>query len=135
MYLLDSCTISDFMKGEINTTNKLKSLSPSIIYTSTITQMEITYGLLRKFDSSHRYFGILKEFLSAITIISFNEEAANQAAIIKKNLEAKGTPIGAYDILIASIALSTDLTLVTSNEKEFLRVDDLIIENWRNSGL
>jgi len=132
MYLLDSCTISDFMKGEINTTKKLKSVSPAIIYTSTITQMEITYGLIRKFDSSHRYFEFLKEFFSAITILSFNEEAANSAAIIRKVLEEKGTPIGAYDILIAAIALSENLTLVTSNEKEFLRVDNLIIENWRN---
>ena len=135
MYLLDSCTISDFMRGEINTTKKLKSLSPSIIYTSTITQMEITYGLIRKFDLSHRYFGILKEFFSAITILSFNEDAANQAAIIRKTLEAKGTPIGSYDILIASIAISENLSLVTSNEKEFLRVDNLDIENWRNSGV
>ena len=132
MYLLDSCTISDFMKGEINTTKKLKSLTPSIIYISRITQMEITYGLLRKFDLSHKYFEFLKEFFSAITILSFNENAANQAAIIRKTLEAKGTPIGAYDILIAAIAISENLTLVTSNEKEFLRVDNLIIENWRS---
>ncbi len=133
MYLLDSCTISDFMKGEISTTKKLKSLSPSIICTSTVTQMEITYGLLRKFDLSHRYYDILKELFSAITIHPFNEDAANKAAIIKKNLEAKGTPIGAYDILIASIAISKDLILVTSNEREFLRVDNLTIENWRNN--
>ena len=46
--------------------------------------------------------------------------------------QAKGVPIGAYDILIASIAVSENLVLVTSNEKEFLRVDNLIIENWRN---
>ena len=132
MYLLDSCTISDFMKGEVHTTKKLKSLNPSIIYTSTITQMEITYGLLRKFDPSNKYFVILKEFLSAITILSFDENSANQGAIIRKTLEAKGGPIGAYDILIASIAVSENLVLVTSNEKEFLRVDNLIIENWRN---
>jgi len=130
MYLLDSCTISDFMKGETNTTQKLKSLSPSIIYTTTITQMEIRYGLLRRFDSGHRYFDFLKEFFSAITILPFNEKAADQAAIIRKTLEAKGTPIGAYDILIAAVALSENLTIVTSNEKEFLRVDNLIIENW-----
>jgi tRNA(fMet)-specific endonuclease VapC len=120
------------MKGETNTTQKLKSLSPSIIYTSTITQMEITYGLLRKFDLSHRYFAFLKEFFSVITILSFNESAADQVAIIKKTLEAKGTTIGAYDILIASIAVSENLTLVSSNEKEFLRVDNLVVENWRN---
>ncbi len=43
----------------------------------------------------------------------------------------KGKQIGAYDVLIAAIAISENLILVTSNEKEFLRVESLIIENWR----
>ncbi len=99
--------------------------------TVTFTQMEITYGLLRKFDSSHRYFGILRDLFSTITILPFREDAANHAAIVRKTLESKGTLIGAYDILIASIALSENLTVVTSNEREFSRVYDLSIENWR----
>ena len=132
MYLLDSCTISDFMKGEVNTMSKLKSLSPAKIYTSTITQMEITYGLIRRFEPSHRYFAFFKEFISAITILSFDENAAEHSAIIRKTLEAKGTPIGSYDILIAGIARAENLILATSNEKEFARVDNLTIENWRN---
>jgi predicted nucleic acid-binding protein len=34
-------------------------------------------------------------------------------------LEAAGTPIGAYDLLIASHALVLDLMLVTANAEEF----------------
>jgi tRNA(fMet)-specific endonuclease VapC len=33
-------------------------------------------------------------------------------------------------MLIAAIAKSLDLTLVTNNEKEFSRVESLKIENW-----
>lgn len=132
MYLLDSCTISDFMKGEANTLKKIKSISPSEIYTSTITQMEIRYGLLRKFDHNHKYFKVLEDFLSVISILSFDTRAAEFSAQIRKNLESQGTPIGSYDILIAGIAKSENLTLVTSNKKEFDRVHGLVIENWRN---
>ncbi|PCJ23766.1 MAG: VapC toxin family PIN domain ribonuclease [Rickettsiales bacterium] len=131
MYLLDSCAISDFMKGDKNTSEKLKSILPSEIYTSTITQMEIQYGLIRRFDHSHRYFGILEDFLSAITVLPFDRSAASHSAKIRKTLDSQGTPIGAYDVLIAGIAMSANLTLVTSNEREFLRVDGLEIENWR----
>jgi tRNA(fMet)-specific endonuclease VapC len=131
MYLLDSCTISDFMKGLEHTSQKIKSLSPSIIYTSTITQMEISYGLLRKFDASHRYFGIFDEFIAAITLLDFDSTAAFASANIKKDLEKQGRIIGAYDILIAGIAKANDLTLVTSNEKEFIRVKGMSLENWR----
>lgn len=131
MYLLDSCTISDFMKGDKNTSRKLKTISPSVIYTSTITQMEIKYGLLKKFDYSHRYFKILEEFLSAVTILPFDKNSANHSAEIKKKLERRGLLIGSYDILIAGIAKSENLILVTANEKEFKRIDGLVIENWR----
>ncbi len=120
------------MKGDANTSTKLKSIAPTEIYTSTITQLEIQYGLLRKFTSSHKYFTILEDFLSVITILPFDTNAASFSARIKTNLESKGTPIGSIDILIAGIDKSKNLTLVTSNEKEFVRVDGLVIENWRN---
>lgn len=134
MYLLDSCTISDFMKGEKNTSIKLKALSPSLIYISSITQMEILYGLLRKFDKSHKYFTFFEEFISAINLLAFDKKAAESSAQIRYALEQQDTPIGSYDILIAGIAVSENLTLVTSNEKEFSRIKDLQIENWRQQG-
>lgn len=131
MYLLDSCAVSDFMRGNVNTSSRIKSLSPSIIFISSITQMEISYGLLKKFEKSHIFFKILKEFLSEISILPFDNIAAKESAIIRTNLEKKGTPIGAYDIFIAGIAKSQNLILVTSNEREFKRVSDLAVENWR----
>nr|WP_313926620.1 hypothetical protein [Anabaena sp. FACHB-1237] len=45
-----------------------------------------------------------------------------------------GTPIGYNDLLIASIALSHNLILVTHNTKEFLRVEGLKIEDWEIEG-
>lgn len=131
MYLLDSCTISHFMKGEENTAKKLKSLSPSVIYTTTISQMEILHGLLRKFDREHRYFKIFAEFMEQITVLPFDNDAALHSAQIRTTLEKRGNIIGAYDILIAGICLADGLILVTSNGREFRRVDDLQIENWR----
>ena len=131
MYLLDSCTMSDFMKGEVTTVKKLKSLSPSLIYISTITQVEIKYGLLRKFDNSHKYFKLFEDFLKAVTLLPLDSAAANCSAEIMMELNRKGTPIGGYDILIGGTALASGLTLVTSNVKEFKRINNLNIENWR----
>ena len=39
-------------------------------------------------------------------------------------------PIGPYDLLIASIALSNHLIVVTHNIREFSRIDNLEIEDW-----
>ena len=45
-------------------------------------------------------------------------------------IERAGTPIGPLDTLIASHALSVDVTLVTNNDREFRRVAGLRVENW-----
>jgi len=49
---------------------------------------------------------------------------------VRAELERKGSPIGAYDVLIAAHALSLGLTLVTNNVREFRRITQLRLENW-----
>ena len=49
---------------------------------------------------------------------------------LRTELERAGTPIGAYDLIIAAQALSLGLILVTNNVREFKRVPDLLLENW-----
>ena len=50
--------------------------------------------------------------------------------VIRAGLEQLGQPIGANDLLVAAHAMALDLTLVTDNEREFLQIDDLRVENW-----
>ena len=50
---------------------------------------------------------------------AFGADAARRAGLLCFELETAGTPIGAYDLLIASHALVLDLTLVTANAEEF----------------
>jgi tRNA(fMet)-specific endonuclease VapC len=45
-------------------------------------------------------------------------------------LEAKGEMIGNNDLWIAAHAKAAGLTLVTSNEREFQRVQGLTMQNW-----
>jgi tRNA(fMet)-specific endonuclease VapC len=63
-------------------------------------------------------------------IVGLDEAAARQAGRIRGALAAAGTPIGPYDLLIAGIALTHDLTLVTRNTEEFRRVGGLKLEDW-----
>jgi tRNA(fMet)-specific endonuclease VapC len=49
---------------------------------------------------------------------------------IKADLQRKGTPIGPFDTLIAAHAKALDLTLVTNNTREFMRVVGLKLEDW-----
>jgi len=49
---------------------------------------------------------------------------------LRTRLEHAGTPIGGNDLLIAAQALALGFTLVTDNDREFARVENLRLENW-----
>jgi predicted nucleic acid-binding protein len=49
---------------------------------------------------------------------------------LRSELEKRGSPIGAYDLLIAAHAIALRLILVTNNVREFRRVSGLRLENW-----
>jgi tRNA(fMet)-specific endonuclease VapC len=57
-------------------------------------------------------------------------DVAKAYGTIRRDLAARGEVIGNNDLWIAAHAKSLGLTLVTNNESEFRRVDDLNIENW-----
>ena len=69
-------------------------------------------------------------FISPLTVVSFDSDAAMVYGDLRNKLQRAGTPIGPMDMLIASQALALDLTLVTNNVREFKRVAALRVENW-----
>lgn len=131
-FLLDTCTISDFVNGRYQVGEQLLSHPPSEIAVSTVTLMEIEYGLRLNPAKAKKIEKPLFEILEIIHQLPFEKGDALAAANIRLTLKKQGLPIGPYDLLIAGAALNRKLILVTSNEKEFSRVKDLKIENWRN---
>lgn len=130
-YLLDTCVISDFVKGEAGTILKLKQTSPPDVAISAITVMELRYGLALNPQRAQKVEPVIDGLLSSATILPFSTEEAEQAAQIRADLKAQGRPIGPYDVLIAATALRHHLIMVTSNQREFERVPGLSIDNWR----
>ncbi len=131
-YLLDIGCISDFVKNEVNTAKRLKNTSPSQIAISSITVMELEYGLLHDPQRAKKLKPLIQALISSVVILPYTEQDASYSAVIRAALRKAGTPIGSYDVLIAGTALSHQLILVTANEKEFQRIPQLLIENWRN---
>ncbi len=99
---------------------------------STITLFDLEYGV-QKSQQIKRTQKALDNFFLPLTILDIDRPAAADAANIRAKLERNGTPIGLYDLLIAGLARSRKMTLVTNNTKEFERIDDLLIENWINN--
>ncbi len=131
LVLLDTCTISDFVKGDSNTLVQIKNHSPREIAVSAITLMEIEYGLFLNPAKAKKIRTILDEFLDSISILAFGNQEAICAAQIRAALKQSGTPIGAYDLLIGATAITHNLKLITANPQEFARIQGLSWENWR----
>lgn len=131
-YLLDTCVISDFVKGEPGTQIRLKQISPTNVFVSVITIMELRYGLLNNPQRAQKIESTIAALLNSVNILSLGPAEAEQVAQIRSILKTQGRPIGAYDVLIAATALQHNLLMVTANQREFDRVPGLQTENWRS---
>jgi tRNA(fMet)-specific endonuclease VapC len=130
-YLLDTCTISDFVKGHSNVLVRVKATPPDLIAVSVLTRMEVDYGLALNAERARKLAPMLDAFFSTIATLPFDESDAKAAAAIRAALKIMGQPIGAYDVLIAGAGLARGLVVVTSNVGEFKRVSGLQVEDWR----
>ena len=74
---------------------------------------------------------LTEEFFKEIPILSYNEETAENSAIIEKNLRKTGSMINKADILIAGICITHNLTLVTK-DKDFLKIPLLKVKIFEN---
>ena len=130
-YLFDTCTVSDFVKGQTNVLARIKATPPNLIAVSTLTRMEVDYGLALNAERARKLALVLDAFFLTIVTLSFDESDAKAAAGIRAALKTAGKPIGAYDVLIAGMGLARGLVVVTSNVGEFQRVSGLQVEDWR----
>lgn len=130
-YLLDTCTVSDFVKGHPNVLARVKDTPPNLIAVSALTRMEVDYGLALNAERAKKLAPMLDAFFSTIATLTFDEPDAKAAAAIRAALKIMGQPIGAYDVLIAGTGLARGLVVVTSNVGEFKRVSGLQVEDWR----
>lgn len=82
-------------------------------------------GIVRGYDRLER---ILADF-SRAHVLPFDSHAAS----VFEDLRRQQIRIGTMDLRIASIALSTSMTVLTRNLVDFQRVPNLLVEDWTQS--
>ena len=128
-FLLDTNIISDLVRNPSGPiASRIAEVGESAVYTSIIVAAELRFGAAKK--GSSRLTSQLERILSTFDIQAFEAPADEAYANLRTQLEAAGTPIGGNDMLIAAQALTASTVLVTNNEREFTRVQGLLVENW-----
>jgi tRNA(fMet)-specific endonuclease VapC len=128
-YLLDTNTCIYAIKREPAVLRRLQERTPDDFGVSAVTVAELWFGAARSSRPQSTRASV-DAFLKPFEVLPFASEAAQVYAAIRLQLEKAGQPIGERDLLIAAIAKSRRLTVVTHNIREFSRVAGLTVEDW-----
>ena len=128
-YLLDTNIVSDLVRNpQGRSASQIRLVGDHLVCTSIIVAAELRYGALKK--GSPKLTAQLEAVLGVLEILPLESPVEATYGSIRVDLELAGTPIGGNDLLIAAQALNMGYTVVTDNEKEFRRVQGLLVENW-----
>lgn len=129
-YMLDTNILSDLIKNPNGAAARRIAIPDveQVCCTSLIVACELRYGACKK--GSSVLSARIEQLLDVLPVLPLEDDVARQYAEIRTALERMGHPIGSNDLLIASHAIALNVTLVTANLGEFLRVPKLKSENW-----
>lgn len=128
-FVLDTNTCIYALKLQGRVVERLRDHSPDDLGITIVTVAELRFGA-RKSGRPSTARREIDGFLEPFEVLPFDLHAADAYAGVRLDLERSGRPIGERDLLIASIALSRSLTVVTHNLAEFSRVPGLKSEDW-----
>ncbi|GHV32394.1 ribonuclease VapC [Spirochaetia bacterium] len=100
------------------------------LFISSISYAELLFGAQRK--KSAKLLHAVRKFLECLHVVDFDTKCAEEYAAIRTYLEAKGSPVGNMDMLIAATAKSANAIIVTNNIKHYQGIPKLVMENWAN---
>jgi tRNA(fMet)-specific endonuclease VapC len=104
-------------------------LKPGQTVMSVITYGELYYGA-SKSSQKAKALAHLEGMVQDIPVEYLDSTASEAYGKIRAELEAQGHVIGSNDLWIAAHAMALDVTLATNNDREFLRIAGLSVENW-----
>lgn len=128
--MLDTDILSEFLRGNPKVLKSVENYFDeySAINISVITYYEVQNGLLYK--DVKKQLAKFEEFVSLNNVIPLTVSTAKNAAEIQAYLRKKGTIIDHTDTLIAGIAMTNNLQLITNNTEHFKRIKGIDLDNW-----
>lgn len=129
-YLLDtSICVPLINRSDEALATRLLEESPTTVVLCSVVKAELFFGA-RNSSRVAENIDRVDRFCAAFRSLAFDDEGARHYGSMRAQLRREGRPIGANDLLIASIALATGVVLVTRNLAEFRRVPGLACEAW-----
>jgi tRNA(fMet)-specific endonuclease VapC len=129
-FIIDTDTCIYWLKGNENIENNIIRNGMENIFIAVITECELFYGA-HKSAKKEENLAVIDDLKTKIKTIHTAGGVPSIYGKHKAELESKGQPLDDADLLIASIAVFNNATLVTNNVDHFKRISGLKIENWK----
>jgi tRNA(fMet)-specific endonuclease VapC len=95
----------------------------------TVVLAELYAGAF-KHPTPGRLLILIADLLPEVTVLDFDPRCAERFGRVRGGLLQQGISVSSMDLMIASVALVHDLTLVTHNTADFQNIPDLRLEDW-----
>ena len=130
--LVDTSVLIAAQRGDVDLGALLAKQGAFNVATATICVSELLHGPHRITNSVARARAerSVEMVLTGLSIVSFDIEIARMHARLGADLAAKGTQIGAHDLIIAATALSLDYRLATRDRRSFPKIHGLDVVYW-----
>jgi tRNA(fMet)-specific endonuclease VapC len=138
-YLLDTDVLIAFLRGK---NARLKRRMNELlrrdipVYMSIISLGELYLGAFKS-GNTPKNLSLVNSLKEQLDLLELNDETVLLYGEIEAVLEKCGQVIGDFDVLIASTAINSDVTLVSGNERHFKRIVTLFgqlqFEKWDTS--
>jgi tRNA(fMet)-specific endonuclease VapC len=132
-YLLDTNAVVALLRNKpagVRERYREAEASGDYLALSSVVLFELWYGVAKSSQMQENTERLRILLSGDLDLLDFDDEDARTAGQARATLEKAGTPIGAYDLLIAGQALRRGLTVVTANTSEFSRVTGLSWQDW-----
>jgi tRNA(fMet)-specific endonuclease VapC len=132
-YLLDTNAVAALLRNkpvEVRERYREAGAAGDYLALSSVVLFELWYGAAKSSQVQANNERLRVLLSGDLDLLDFDDEDARAAGHLRATLEKAGTPVGAYDLLIAGQALRRGLTVVTANTSEFSRVASLSWQDW-----
>ena len=130
--LIDSDFLISLERRKQDISKHIKGREGEEVFLSVISASELLHGVYRAEhnDIKVKRLAFVEAVLEMFPVIEIDLTIARSHALLWSSLKGQGKMIGLHDSWIAATCIAYDLTLLTSNVREFKRVPMLKIEKW-----
>jgi tRNA(fMet)-specific endonuclease VapC len=130
--LVDTSVLIAAQRADLDLRKVLAKDGDDAVAIATISASELLHGPHRLSNAvaRARVERQIENLIAALSIVDFDLEIARLHARLGADLAAKGTAVGAHDLIIAATALSLDYRLATRDRRSFPKIPGLDVVYW-----